>query len=170
MRAYEYLGRIIVHSRFPITRSSSIGGRPASSARGIPSIFYLLLSVVMRIIWCVQSVSQWCHVNNCIYIVIKRIKKFFASIQHGIDSVEGMYPKYLKYNSIIIKIYMLIRCIFEYSITHVVLITIISCVKLYIMINCNYIKCSYILFKKGEFHSSTVMCEISKFPKNFMQF
>ena len=52
----------------------------------------------------------------------------------------------------------------------VVLITIINCAKLYILINCNYIKFSYILFKKGEFYLSTVMCEISKFPKNLMQF
>ena len=40
----------------------------------------------------------------------------------------------------------------------------------YILINCNYIKFSYILFKKGEFYLSTVMCEISKLPKKLMQF
>ena len=36
-------------SRFPITRSSSIGELSASSARGIPSISYLLLRAFMRI-------------------------------------------------------------------------------------------------------------------------
>ena len=56
------------------------------------------------------------------------------------------------------------------SITHVVLITIINCAKLYILINCNYIKFAYILFKKGEFNLFTVMCKISKFPKKLMQF
>ena len=62
------------------------------------------------------------------------------------------------------------KCVSKHSITHVVLITIINCTKLYILINCNYIIFSYILFKKGEFHLSTVMCEISKFPKKLMQF
>ena len=62
------------------------------------------------------------------------------------------------------------KCVSKPSITHVVLITIINCAKLYILINFNYIKFSYILFKKGEFHLSTVMCEISKFPKKLMQF
>ena len=57
------------------------------------------------------------------------------------------------------------KCVSKHSITHVVLITIINCAKLYILINCNYIKFSYNMFKKGEFHLSTVMCEISKFPK-----
>ena len=103
-----------VHSRFPITRISSIGDFSASSARGILSICYFLLCAVMRIIWCMQSVCQWCHVNNCMYIVKKRVKKIFASIQHGIDLFDGMYSKYYKYNNIIIKISMLIRCIFEY--------------------------------------------------------
>ena len=41
---------LYVHSRFPITRSSSIGDLSASSARGILSISYLLLRAVMRII------------------------------------------------------------------------------------------------------------------------
>ena len=50
----------------------------------------------------------------------------------------------------------------KHSITHVVLITIINCAKLYILINRNYIKFSYILLKKGKFYLSTVMCEISK--------
>ena len=107
--------------------------------------------------------------------------------------------------NIIIKISMLIRCIFEYfqekrkvlminvinsninvemlllvliykkcvskhSIRHVVLIKIINCAKLHILINCNYIKFSYILFKRGEFYLSTVIYEISKFPKKLMQF
>ena len=62
------------------------------------------------------------------------------------------------------------KCVSRHSITHVVLITIINCAKLYILINCNYIKCSYILFKKGEFYLYTAMCEISKFPKKIMQF
>ena len=57
------------------------------------------------------------------------------------------------------------KCVSKHSITHVVLITIINCAKLYILINSNYIKFSYILFKKGEFYLSTVMCEISKFQK-----
>ena len=39
-----------LHSRSPITRSSSNGGLSASSATGIPSISYLLLCAVMRII------------------------------------------------------------------------------------------------------------------------
>ena len=39
-----------IHSRSPITRSSSIGDLSASSGRGIPSISYLLLRAVMRII------------------------------------------------------------------------------------------------------------------------
>ena len=51
---------------------------------------------------------------------------------------------------------------------YVVLITIINYAKLYILINCNYIKFSYILFR--EFYLSTVMCEISEFPKKLMQF
>ena len=62
------------------------------------------------------------------------------------------------------------KCISKHSITHVVLITIINCAKLYILINCNYIKFSHISFKKGEFYLSTVMCEISKFPKKLMEF
>ena len=66
----------------------------ASSARGIPSISYLLLCAVMRIIWCVQSVCQWCHVNNCMCILKKHIKKIFASIQHGNDLFDCMYSKY----------------------------------------------------------------------------
>ena len=53
----------------------------------------------------------------------------------------------------------------KHSITHVVLITIINCAKLYILINCSYIKFPYVLFKKREFYLSTVMCETSKFPK-----
>ena len=91
---------------------------------------------------------------------------------------------------------MLIRCIFEYfqKKTKVLMINVINsninvkmlllvfiykkcvskhsinCAKLYILINCNYIRFSYILFKKGEFYLSTVMCEISKFPKKLMQF
>ena len=40
---------------------------------------------------------------------------------------------------------------FENSIKLVVLIKIINCANLYILINCNYIKFSYILFKKREF-------------------
>ena len=62
------------------------------------------------------------------------------------------------------------KYVWKHSFTHVVLITIINCAKLYILINCNCIKFSYILFKKGEFYLSTVMCEISKFPKKLMQF
>ena len=62
------------------------------------------------------------------------------------------------------------KCVLKHSIRHVVLITIINFAKLYILINCNYIKFSYILFKKGEFYLSTVMCEILKFPKKLMQF
>ena len=38
----------------------------------------------------------------------------FASIEHGIDLFDGMYSKYYKYNNIILKISMLIRCICEY--------------------------------------------------------
>ena len=57
------------------------------------------------------------------------------------------------------------KCVSKHNITQVVLITIINCAKLYILNNCNYIKFSYILFKKGKFYLSTVMCEISKFPK-----
>ena len=60
------------------------------------------------------------------------------------------------------------NCVSKHSITHVVLITIINCAKLYILINCNYIKFSYTLFKKGEFYLSTEMCEISKLPKKLM--
>ena len=41
---------IQIHSRFPITRSSSIGDLSVTSARGIPSISYLLLRAVMRVI------------------------------------------------------------------------------------------------------------------------
>ena len=44
------------------------------------------------------------------------------------------------------------KCLSKYSIAHVVLITIINCTKLYILLNCNYIKFSYILFKRGEFY------------------
>ena len=62
------------------------------------------------------------------------------------------------------------KCVSKHSSTHAVLITIINCAKLYILINCNYIKFSYILFKKGESYLSTVMCEISKFRKKLMQF
>ena len=62
------------------------------------------------------------------------------------------------------------KCPSKHSITHVVLITIINCAKLYILINCNYIQFPYILIKKGEFYSSTVMCEVSNFPKKLMQF
>ena len=62
------------------------------------------------------------------------------------------------------------KCVSKHSITHVVLITIINCAELYILINCNYINFLYILFKKGEFYLSTVMYEISKFPKKLMQF
>ena len=43
---------------------------------------------------CAQSVCQWCHVNNYMNIVKKRIKKIFAIIQHGIDLFDGMYSKY----------------------------------------------------------------------------
>ena len=53
----------------------------------------------------------------------------------------------------------------KHSIKHEVLITIINWAKLYILIDCNYIKFLYILFKKAEFYLSTVMCEISKFHK-----
>ena len=61
----EMFWKIIhLHSRFPIMRSSSIGDLSATSARGIPSISYLLLRAVMRIIWCAQSVCQWGYVNN----------------------------------------------------------------------------------------------------------
>ena len=67
-----------LHSRFPITRSSSIGDLSASRARGVPPISYLLLLAVMRIIWCVKSVCQWCHVNNCMYIVKKRIIVYYV--------------------------------------------------------------------------------------------
>ena len=63
-----------------------------------------------------------------------------------------------------------IKNAFGNRITHVVLVTIINCAKLYILINCNYIKFSYMLFKKREFYLSTVMCEISKFAKKLMQF
>ena len=56
----------------------------------------------------------------------------------------------------------------KHSITHVVLITIINYAKLYILINCNYMKFSYILFNKREFYLSTEVCEISKFPKRLM--
>ena len=78
-------------------------------------------------------------------------------------------------NSIInVKMLLLVfiykKCVSKHSITHVVLITIINCAKLYIRINCNCIKCSYISFKKGEFYLSTVMCETSKFSKKLMQF
>ena len=62
------------------------------------------------------------------------------------------------------------KCISRHSITYVVLITIISCAKLYILFNCNYIKILYILFKKGKFHLSAVMCKISKFPEKLMHF
>ena len=62
-------------------------------------------------------------------------------------------------------VFIYIKCVSKHSITHVVLITIINYAKLHILINCNYIKFSYILFKKGEFYLSAVMCEISKFPK-----
>ena len=62
------------------------------------------------------------------------------------------------------------KCVSKHTITHVVLITIINCAKLYILINCNYIKFSYILLKNGEFYLSTKMCEISKFPKKCMQY
>ena len=62
------------------------------------------------------------------------------------------------------------KCFSKHSITHVVLMTIINCAKLYILINSNYITFQYILFKKGELYLSTVMCEISKFPKKLMQF
>ena len=76
--------------------------------------------------------------------------------------------------NIIIKMFLLAfiykKCVSKHSITHVVLITIINCAKLYLVINCNYIKFPYILFKKGEFYLCTVMCEISKFPKRLMQF
>ena len=58
------------------------------------------------------------------------------------------------------------KCVLKHSITHVVLITIINCAKLYILINCNYMKFSYILFKKGEFYLFTVMCENHNFQKN----
>ena len=60
------------------------------------------------------------------------------------------------------------KCVSKHIITHVVLITIINCTKLYILNYCNYTKFSYILLKKGEFYLSTVMCEISKFPKTLM--
>ena len=76
----------------------------------------------------------------------------------------------------IIKMFLLVfiykKCVSKHSITRVVLIIIINCAKLYILINynCKYIKFSYILFKKREFYLSTVMCEISKFPKKLMQF
>ena len=46
------------------------------------------------------------------------------------------------------------KCVSKHSIKHVLLITIIH---------------TYCL-KKGEFYLSTVMCEISKFPKKRMQF
>ena len=62
------------------------------------------------------------------------------------------------------------KCVSKHSTTHLVLIKIINCAKLYILINCNYIKFSYILFKNGEFYLSIVMCEVSKFPKKLMQF
>ena len=39
-----------LNSRFPVTKSSSIGNLSVTNARGIPSISYLLLSAVMRII------------------------------------------------------------------------------------------------------------------------
>ena len=60
------------------------------------------------------------------------------------------------------------KCVSKHSITHVVLITIINGAKLYILINFNCIKFSYILLKKGEYYLSTVMCEISKFPNKLM--
>ena len=71
---------------------------------------------------------------------------------------------------ILLLVFIYKKCISKHSITHVVLITIINCAKLYILINCNYIKFAYIVFKKGEFYLSTVMCEMSKFPKKLMQF
>ena len=43
------------------------------------------------------------------------------------------------------------KCVSKHSITHVKLTKIINCTKLYILINCNYIKFPYILFRKGEF-------------------
>ena len=62
------------------------------------------------------------------------------------------------------------KCVSKHSITHVLVTTIINYAKLYILINYNYMKFLYILFKKGEFYLSTVTCEISKFPKKLMQF
>ena len=47
-----------LHSRFPSTRSSSIGLFSATSVRGNPSIPYLLLCALY------DARSQWCHVNN----------------------------------------------------------------------------------------------------------
>ena len=64
------------------------------------------------------------------------------------------------------------KYVLKHSITHIVLITIINCAILYILIKCNCIKFSYIWFKKGEFcfYLSTLMCEISNFPKKLIQF
>ena len=67
-------------------------------------------------------------------------------------------------------VYIYKKCVSKHSKTRVVLITIIKCSKLYILINCDYIKFAYLLFKKGEFYLPTVMCEVSKFPKKLMQF
>ena len=70
-------------------------------------------------------------------------------------------------SNINVKMFLLVfiykKCVSKNSITHVVLITIINCAKFYILINCNYTKFLYILFRKGEFY-------LSKFPKKLMQF
>ena len=53
---------ISLHSRFPPTRSSSIGVFSATSARGNPSIPNLLCASH-------DARSQRCHVNNCMHVL-----------------------------------------------------------------------------------------------------